>query len=1032
MRNKYFIYSLVLFMVVLVVSCNNTSKPNSNIPSESGNSQYLGNPTTSEGATEGATEGQQEETKEGQPSSEGTTEGASEGENNSTTKFTSALLYNTRDTEVDYGNKPTSVDESEENGTEGGSSPTTRELVEPDVFRMRDNYLFVLNQYRGLTIVDLNEKSVVSNVPIYGYPRDLYIKDGRAYVLIGYTIRHTIENGVVKKTTGSQLYIVNIQDIEKPSVESSLSLPGDFIDSRMLGNILYAVTSNYQYYYVAMEERGEESEIGSGTESPTTSDWTVNSGSTCWITSVDLTQINNPTITDQIQFPGYGTVIQASVNAIYVAAPLWESNNTQITYIDITDPNGKILNYKPVDVPGNIVDRFKLDEWNGYLRVVSNTSGSERHTYLTIFNISDPTKIEQTSQITIPDAQGETLYATRFAGPLAYLVTYFTIDPLFVVDISDPTNPQVKGQLKVPGWSTYIEPIGNQLIGLGVDDTDGQRRVKVSWFDVSDPNNPQEVSVVSIGEGWVWSSAFNDVKAFRIFDDLIVVPFSGWNGNEYKEQLQFIRWDVESRKLVPLGAVEMKGQVSRTIEYSDYYYAITSDFIHEIKCDKTNAPELTPTLITLAEYVADVLEDGDSEARIEIVQHNENQTIEIRLVDDFNVIDSIPITTAGQLIDSFKQDNNILLILNEWNYKENYEYESYYRLVSIQKNEENTLAIQKDIKINLVPYYSWYRNWCLGCDYIPEVLVEDSRSGVPAMEVMSNAGKSIMRYYYRWYPSSENKPVMICGDTLILRGWGNVYDIILGNEIQPYEGFAVIPLQNIEEFKTVGIGYNNVVSLSEGGGKLFLTTQKYIKDITYIDNYYPVIAYYLTEINLKTLAVSETKNVPGIFASSNETGNILFLKDWQYGQEMDYYYNYELWIRSIVWEENEPVSIIDSVKMTYSWATLKIQPPYLLSLISNNTLVLEKMDIEADGTFTHRTKTEIGDVWGDFLSINDKQIYLLIDGASMLTMNTGYNIQPELNTLTALPSYPMKFRIGTKGVYLICGYSGYLFVPLTD
>jgi len=56
----------------------------------------------------------------------------------------------------------------------------------------------------------------------------------------------------------------------------------------------------------------------------------------------------------------------------------------------------------------------------------------------------------------------------------------------------------------------------------------------------------------------------------------------------------------------------------------------------------------------------------------------------------------------------------------------------------------------------------------------------------------------------------------------------------------------------------------------------------------------------------------------------------------------------------------------------------------------------------------------------------------LIDGASMLTMNTGYNIQPELNTLTALPSYPMKFRIGTKGVYLICGYSGYLFVPLTD
>ena len=80
----------------------------------------------------------------------------------------------------------------------------------------------------------------------------------------------------------------------------------------------------------------------------------------------------------------------------------------------------------------------------------------------------------------------------------------------------------------MPGWSTHIEPQGDRLIALGVDDTDG-RRVSVSLFDVTDPANPGLIDRESFGEDWAWSSAYDDVKAFTVLEDTLIVPFSGYS-----------------------------------------------------------------------------------------------------------------------------------------------------------------------------------------------------------------------------------------------------------------------------------------------------------------------------------------------------------------------------------------------------------------------------------------------------------------------------------------------------------------------
>src|SRR5262249_23696593 len=112
--------------------------------------------------------------------------------------------------------------------------------------------------------------------------------------------------------------------------------------------------------------------------------------------------------------------------------------------------------------------------------------------------------------------QGEQLHATRFDGNLVYVVTFFRIDPLWVVDLSQPANPHLPGSIQVPGWSTYLAPLGPRLVTVGVQST----RVAVSLFDVHVPAKPAALSQVLLGQNYSWSEANNDEKAFTVLPDI--------------------------------------------------------------------------------------------------------------------------------------------------------------------------------------------------------------------------------------------------------------------------------------------------------------------------------------------------------------------------------------------------------------------------------------------------------------------------------------------------------------------------------
>ena len=188
------------------------------------------------------------------------------------------------------------------------------------------------------------------------------------------------------------------------------------------------------------------------------------------------------------------------------------------------------LNYKAVgEVPGVILNQFSMDEDKGYFRIAttknrqwssfSNSSESYNNIYVLDEKMKIVGKVEKL-------AEGEKIYSVRFMQDRAYLVTFKQIDPLFVIDLKDPTNPKVLGELKIPGFSSYLHPYDETtLIGLGKDSGNWDAGLKLSLFDVSDVKNPKEIDNY-IFEGRGNSIALNDHKAFLFSREknLLVIP----------------------------------------------------------------------------------------------------------------------------------------------------------------------------------------------------------------------------------------------------------------------------------------------------------------------------------------------------------------------------------------------------------------------------------------------------------------------------------------------------------------------------
>ncbi len=213
---------------------------------------------------------------------------------------------------------------------------------------------------------------------------------------------------------------------------------------------------------------------------------------------------------------------------------------------------GSVITYAGKgEVPGHLLNQFSMDESDGYLRLAT-TVGQVWGGWMPMVRCMpdskcvQPTPIPSKNNVYVLDgslqlvgrledlAPGETIYSARFMGKRAYLVTFRQLDPLFVIGLDDPRNPQLLGKLKIPGYSDYLHPYDEtHLIGFGKDaiplkdsDTAFPLGLKLSMFDVSDVANPREIANYSLGDAGSDSYALHDHKAFLFNKEkgLLVIP----------------------------------------------------------------------------------------------------------------------------------------------------------------------------------------------------------------------------------------------------------------------------------------------------------------------------------------------------------------------------------------------------------------------------------------------------------------------------------------------------------------------------
>ena len=227
-------------------------------------------------------------------------------------------------------------------------------------------------------------------------------------------------------------------------------------------------------------------------------------------------------------------------------------------------------------VPGWLVNQYALSEWEGYLRVATtdNEAGSSAVRVLR----ADGNRLTQVGEVD-GLGKGERIYSVRFIGPRGYVVTFKQTDPLYSIDLADPRHPKVTGQLKITGFSSHLQPVGEgRLIGIGQEASD-QGRVQgtqVSLFDVSDPAAPRRLAQYMVPGGF--SAAEWDPHALLYWPatQLLVVPIMDGTGGAGPGALAL---RVTGDGLTPAGTLRQSGRgpVSRSLVVGDVLWTLSYD-----------------------------------------------------------------------------------------------------------------------------------------------------------------------------------------------------------------------------------------------------------------------------------------------------------------------------------------------------------------------------------------------------------------------------------------------------------------------
>ncbi|MBQ7129017.1 MAG: beta-propeller domain-containing protein, partial [Clostridia bacterium] len=232
---------------------------------------------------------------------------------------------------------------------------------------------------------------------------------------------------------------------------------------------------------------------------------------------------------DDKSFFGYADLKFVSNNNAYFTEESYRyynkeqfTNKTKITKFSID--NGAIKFVASKKIEGGILNSFSMDEKDGYLRLVTTQQKDKSYNHLFVLD-KNLHKVGSVENL----AKNERIYSARFLGDYAYFVTYRNTDPLFCADLSNPQEPKIVSELKIPGFSNYLHPFGkNKIFGLG--ETDGGN-TKIAMYDISNKEKIKEIVTKKLGANY--SDASYDHHAIMVDEkkNLIAFPVDTFNYN---------------------------------------------------------------------------------------------------------------------------------------------------------------------------------------------------------------------------------------------------------------------------------------------------------------------------------------------------------------------------------------------------------------------------------------------------------------------------------------------------------------------
>ncbi len=534
----------------------------------------------------------------------------------------------------------------------GDGSAEARSVEEADIVHVVGDRMYILNPWRGLLVVDLSNPhhpTLVGRAAIEGQPVDLYVADGMAYVTVqdtyGYWYGYVKQGLAMDEIAmaapdyhiGSRIVIVDVSADGGPQVKATVNLEGQISQSRKVGDVIYFVSTQYGWY-----EQVRDSLPGGPDEvSP---DAPEMAWDTTTVSSLLVRDPSKVKMIDQVLFVGNANQVHASDRALFVAQSSWDENpRTKVSYIDISDPAGTLVVRGTMDVKGMLWDKYQMDHFGDTFRMVTHddSSGSGRSD-LWIFDVRNPDVPLLDSRLTIDDAGS--LMATRFAGDRLYTIhlPQNLVDPLDVIDLSDPTHPVLTDVLEIPGWVSHIEVRGDRLITLGIAEVSWPRQVAVSLFDVADPSDAVLLDRVSLEGASSSSAATWDPKALTVLDEqgLVLVPYSSWNSNydTYEAGVQLVMVDLTAGDLTLGGTVEGQWEVSRTRALGDLVVATSPVALQVIDPADPHKPIIIGTL-ELAASIVQTLPVPGTKVALELVQRDYGMPAELRVVpaDDLDL-----------------------------------------------------------------------------------------------------------------------------------------------------------------------------------------------------------------------------------------------------------------------------------------------------------------------------------------------------------------------------------------------------------